>query len=267
MEKDIPTNVPKKPLRKLNDKQVYILKLAYKFRFLTTHLLATYRNNLDHTVAFRPLEKLVEYGYLIKKTNNHYKIHGKNASYSLSLLGIKYLRANFSLSESVLHTMYKNSIVTDSFIDKQLDILRMFIALRRQTGDRYSQFTRSELTEDDNMPDQLPDLYMRRHDPQVGISNEYFVYHVTELQFSHIRKRIDPVLEHYETIGWDGEYPTILLVLQSSSIEYRIREYLEKRDFDLDLHILITAKKALLESEKTEIWAPYLTEQLLVNLD
>ena len=145
--------------------------------------------------------------------------------------------------------------------------MRIFLDLQRTTGALYSQSTRSELTEDDNMPDQLPDLYMRCHDPQVGMSNEYFVYHVTELQFSHIRKRIDPVLEHYETIGWDGEYPTILLVLQSSSIEYRIREYLERRDFELDFHILITTKKALLESKGTEIWTPYLTDQMLVSLD
>ena len=77
-------DINSKPSPKPTTNQDHILTLIYKFRFITTYTLANYRNQSDHTVAYKSLKKLKDHGYLLKRYDNYDKINRKSAIYSLS---------------------------------------------------------------------------------------------------------------------------------------------------------------------------------------
>ena len=255
------------PLPKPTSNQDYILTLIFKFRFITTYTLAKYRNQSDHTVAYRSLEKLKDHGYLLKRYNNYDKIDRKSAIYSLSKIGIKYLRDAHKFNESALHAMYKNHQVTTEYTESYIELLELFNQLKRSYPLTFDIFSSVELIDQDYFPEPRPDLYLRRRDLKLNVSNEYFLYAVSDVQLFVIKKRLKSWLTHFDEEGWDGDYPTILLVCGTQSIENRTRTYLVGLELEDELRILTTTKKSLLESDTSEIWMDYRTDQMLMSLN
>ena len=254
------------PLPKLTTSQFYILKLTYKFRFLTSHHLANIKNHKDHVTAYRLLEKLTTNGYLIKRYNNTYKIAGKNAVYSLAKPAVKLLRDSREFCEPVLNAMYKNATVTEGSIEQHLEILKIYNVLKAHYIDTFDIFTKNELFDQDYFPDPRPDLYLRRHDV-THKPNEFMLFVVNDIQLFVIKKKLKPWLTHYDEAGWDGDYPTILLVCVTSSVESRLRTYLTDLGLDDELHILMTTKRAVIAGLGSELWTDYRSDMVLMNLN
>lgn len=255
-----------KPSPKPTAKQDYILTLIYKFRFITTHTLANYRNQSDYTVAYRSLEKLKQYGYVLKRHNNYAKIDRKSAIYSLSKAGISYVRKKFTLSELALHAMYKNDRVTTSYAELFVELIHILNRLKYSYINTFDIFTRVELADQDYFPTPRPDLYLRRHD-FTGRPSEFMLFKVDDVLLFMIKKKLKSWLTHYEEEGWDGDYPTILLICATQSIENRVRDYLLSLELDDELRVLLTTKKAVLEGDTREIWTDYRTDQLFMDLN
>ena len=85
-----------------------------------------------------------------------------------------------------------------------------------------------------------------------------------------LSKRLYQLTSYYDSGDWDetgSDFPTLLLIAPNNSVEYRARMQLIRSDLDDELTILITTTKSLLNAKDSEIWTPYLTEQMLVSLD
>lgn len=246
----------------LTKHQIHLLKLLYKFRFLTPQLLAQYQT-ITTVASNKSLNGLLEKGYVDRRYNKDYKLLGKGAVYYLAKNSLTYLRDVHKAHPLILHAMYKNRSVSDSFIDLSLTIVKVFITLRDTYPQQFHQYTKAELAGYMAMPHPLPDLYLQQIDKKLNKPSEYFLMYLTDPRLFVIKKQLNTVIAHYEEEGWEGEYPALLLVCASAPVEYRARVYLEHADIDTDLQVLTTTEKALLTpGGGSEVWTEINSDEL-----
>lgn len=142
--------------------------------------------------------------------------------------------------------------------------LKTFNSLNAHYGDSFDTFTRNELYAQDYFPDSRPELYLRRRVPTTQ-PNEFMLFMINDVQLFLVKKKMKNWLSHYEEKGWDCDYPTILLVCITASVARRVGEYLLDLGLDVELHILLTTKEAVLGG-KSKIWIDYQIEESLLNL-
>ena len=241
----------------LNAKQIRVLELTYKFRFITSSLLAQYKGLKSRHSAYRRLENLYSQGYLGKRQERNDHFQNKGSRYYLTPKALIYLRDNRRLSEPALHSMYKNKSIGSAFIDHAIDILRAYLSLRSSYPDVFYIFTAAELSSYDYFPSPKPDLYLNRVKYQKG-TNEFMFYLEHDNPSFVTKKRFDKLLEHFDSGEWEAElgtpYPTILFVLGDSGSERRIQHYITDKLSDAgidDLACYTTTVKALLNSQNT----------------
>ncbi len=241
----------------------------YKFRFVSIPLLSTYKG-ISQVAVKRSLKTLEDRGYINRRFKQSYYKHNKPASFSLNKQSIKYFKDNHTFNDLVLHTMYKNTSVADSFVQQSLDIYKIYINLNKLYPKVFNIFTRAETVEyEETFPSPQPNLYISRKDPLDDLPDEYMLDIFTDVQIFVIKKRIDQYIEHFESGDWKDEiYPTILLACPNSRAEDQIQEYFENAKDnafieDDDLAFMTTTVKALLGGLNSGIWTQLSTEGLL----
>ncbi len=256
---------------KLNANQIHLLKLIYKFRFVTADLIAKHKgaNRWSVNSAF---SILMDQGYIARHYDKTYKLHGRSATYFLAPKSIKLLRDEHGLSKKVLHAMYKNKSVSDVFIEHNLNVLRTYLSIRKTYPDIFTSLTKSETAELDYMPQSTPDLYLSRKDPLEDIPNEYFLDIFTDTQFFIIKKRIDTYIEHFDSGEWsEQKYPTILIACPDARTEQKLQKYIQAAldDNYIDekhLRFMTTSVKTLLEGINKEVWTNVIQPEKLIGL-
>jgi len=245
----------------LNTKQIHILKMTYKFRFMTAPLLAQYEELKSNCSTFTRLESLRLQGYLGRRQEDNDKFQNKGFRYYLTPQGLLYLGHNQNISKHSLHPQYKNQSVGSAFIDHAGDVFRAYLSLRRSYPGVFDIFTINELGEYDYFPNPKPDLYLNRLKYQKG-SNEFMLYLEHDNPSFVTKKRFDKLLEHFDSGEWEAElgtpYPAILFVLSDSGSESRIQHYitdkLDNAGID-DLMVLTTSYRSLTKSGQPNIWS------------
>ncbi|HMS50443.1 MAG TPA: hypothetical protein PKA02_03355 [Candidatus Saccharibacteria bacterium] len=223
----------------LNDKQLYILKLAYKFRFITAPLLAEYKDLKSRHSMYITLELLAEQGYLLRRKDPT-PFSNKGIRYCLAPKALPILRAE-GLDEQVLHTMYKNKTVLEEFIDHQTAILKLYIALR---DPKLHIFSKTEQYFFEDFPQPRSDLFIRRIKPIKTKPNLYFLelYHDQPLFIT--KKRLKALIAHYDTEWPDSNYPTLLFVLANERAAKSFQKYaanlLEERRMEDEIEVHTT---------------------------
>lgn len=160
--------------------------------------------------------------------------------------------------------MYKNNIVTTGYIEQYFEIMDFINSLQKRSNEIFEIFTKIKLIDQDYLPDRRPKLYLRRID-YTSKPSEFMLYIVNDVQLFLAKRKVKNSLSHYEEDGWDGDYPTILLVCITASVARRVGEYLLDLGLDDELHILLTTKEAVLGG-KSKIWINYQIEESLLNL-
>lgn len=227
----------------LNPKQLHILMLLYKFRFITIPLLTTYKNLKSNSLQ-RTFNILLEEKYVGRRFDVTYKIDRKPAIYYLTAKGIAILKADPRFNSVTLHSYYKNKSVSDVFMQHAVDTLGVYNALKQSYRDLFEIFTRQEVAHFDDFPETKPDLYLRG-------DREYFITLVHDAQSFLVRKRLAEYITHFDEDGWaKGDYPALLFVLADGSSERRFRELasmlLESAGIDTEeLQVGTTTMRAL----------------------
>jgi DNA-binding MarR family transcriptional regulator len=246
--------VDDKKHNKLNTKQLHLLTLIYKFRFISIPLLTKYQNLKSQTTLLRNLKILEEQGYIGRHFDLTFKINRKPAYYYLAAKGIATLKTDPRFDSGVLHSYYKNKNVSESFMQRSVDTLATFIALRETYADNFDMFSKPELATFEDFPENKPDLYLRGN-------TEYFVTLAHDVQPFLTRKRLAEYIVHSEETGWEsGTYPTLLFILSDSINESRLLGHassiLESSGIDNDeLIIGATTVRALTQKPyNASIW-------------
>ena len=242
----------------LNAKQLHILTLLYKFRYVTIPLLTRYKNLKSNSLQ-RNLSILLENGYIGRTFDLSFKIDRRPAIYYLSSKGSTLLKEDSRFDPGVLHSFYKNKSLSIAFMQHSIDTMAVYNTLKQGYGDAYQIFTKQELASFDDLPESKPDLYLRG-------DKEYFVILAHDTQPYLTRKRLAEYIEHSEEEGWSGgEYPTLLFVFADSNNEVRFLEFakksLESAGIDTDeLVIGVTTMKALSSQSRTNMIWTYVGE-------
>ncbi|HEX4774603.1 MAG TPA: replication-relaxation family protein [Candidatus Saccharimonadales bacterium] len=260
---------------KLNDKQVRVLKLIYKFRFVTAPLLARYRNDSYRSVANSTLERLTAKGYLGRHYDKSYKFQFKGARYYLAPRAQKLLRDEYGLNQQVLHAIYRDKTANQKFIDERLEVFKIFLAIRDSYPGVFHIFSKSEIHSTDYFPESLPDLYLSRVKPSEDKPNDYLLEYTANKPLFVLKKRFLAYVEHFDSNDWEAQtenkYPGLLFVCDNSTIEAKLLEHIEKvldsTGID-DLEIRTTTLKALNNplTSSRGVWSAPTQPNILVSL-
>jgi hypothetical protein len=251
---------------KLNAKQIQLLKLLYKFRFVTADLVARHKG-ISRAAVNYSLAVLVAQDYVGKRYDKNYRLSGKGAVYYLALDGLHLLKQNLNLSENVFHAMRKNNTVGDDFVDGYITIMRVYLALRSTYPDTFNIFTTSELGVFDYFPKPKPSLYLSHRTPTKTKQNDFMLDVIEDNRPFVIKKRLQVYSDHFDSGDWGQEpYPKVLLVCFNAWIESKAQKYIESLLEDFDVYT--TSKKALLFSDKdnNQIWSDAFEPEKLFSL-
>jgi hypothetical protein len=214
--------------RKLNQNQIDVLLLLYKFRFATSNLL-TQKLKLQHRNSINSrLQILEEQEYIGRRYDKSYKMMNKPASYFMLPKGFAALRGMDGISNNVLKNMYKDAQATDGFVERSLVIFGVYNKLESIFGQRFDMFSRSELTGMENMPEILPDGLIRLKTSESTRANEryFFLHYAEERQpLFAISNVITKQLEYGDSDDWQelfGKPPVTILMCNTTSLERRL---------------------------------------------
>ncbi len=259
--------------RNLNSKQLHLLKLIYKFRFVTVGLIKEIQDTKDQSTINHRLRVLVEQDYIGRNYNASYRLLGKQANYFLRPKGIAMLKDQQDFSQKALHAMYKNQSLSDSFIDHSLNIAKIYTVMRKVYPNQFSFFTKSELVDLDYFPKQLPDTYLVTN--TATEQSEIFLDSLEiGSQFFVIKKKLANYIQHAESEIWEEQtgkdYPAVLLACGSPVIEANLHKHLPRMisSSGSEIEFYTTSTKSLidLDDPNGKIWSPIGEPDELIKL-
>ena len=146
--------------KKLSSKQIELLLVLYRFRFVSTDLVAELLGK-DRSTIYESFYNLEKQDYIQKFYEKSYNLLGRPAIYCLAAKGIRFLRDNTEIDEKRLRNYYKNKSADNELIDKYMYVFKVFLKLRRQFGDRFNIHTRADMNKE-AFPNPLPELWLER---------------------------------------------------------------------------------------------------------
>lgn len=234
--------------RKLNKGQVAVLVLLYRYRFITSEILAKHENQKYLQVTRSRLAILEKRGYIGKRYNSSYKLAGKFASYYLLPKGLRYLKSIDKTEARAVKMIYNDSKASDRFINFCLSVFHTAQAFTSFYSEEAKIFTRTELLGYDYFPKPQPDLYLSIKRKKL---RHYFVDIYDDVTPAFVMlKKIKKYNEHYESGEWDSTdsaYPEVIIACTSDAAERRLRKKLQASNMG-DI-IVYTCKIDLLESD------------------
>lgn len=211
--------------RKLNLKQTDLIKLVYKFRYVTTDNAAKQRNTSSNA-AYSALENLFKNGYLGKIHKKSYRLQNKSARYYIDQKGIKYIKNNIQyIDPESLPSRLRDRSKSEDFIDQQVAIHAAYVTVQEKYGEKAKILTGPEMHSIEGIIKPLPSLYVK---PQ---HKKHFFIELTDGQHLFIvKKRIRKYIENYEADEWEwDEYPDVYILRNSKADRAKLEAYLEEK--------------------------------------
>lgn len=249
---------------KVSSQQQRVLKLLFKFRFISAQLLAQVMG-ISRPGVYQALEPLVKSGFVVKVYDDTFRIDRKPAYYYLSTDGVTTVRGIMGVKESVVHTLYKNDVVSEDFINHCLIVARCYVSIAKTLPPDTDIFTRSEINRYSQFPKNKPDLYIRTPEGDEAI---VVVAHDKPLYI--VRKRFEEIISHSEDGEWGGEYPRIGFILRHSSdrnsFAFTSRKKLDDMGMDEnELEVLVSDIESL-NTDNGQMWINAFKPKILQRL-
>lgn len=250
----------------ITKQQQRILTLIYKFRFITSPLLAKLLQ-IRQDSTYEALQKLVDVGLVIKVYKQQWRIDRRPAYYFLAPKGVTVIRKLLELNEKSVNPLYKDANAKDEFIRQCHLIMSCYIPLKHQYPDADIR-TKTEINRFSMFPKNKPDLYMKLPD-----GKEAFISVLPDQLPYFVNKRRDEYIQHSEDEGWrNDQYPTVAFVLLNNSRKagflFNTKVKLENMGMgESDIIVMATSIESLLNSKTNTIWSsaasPLKAEKLL----
>ena len=212
-------------------KQLEILRLFYRFRFLTSNhltiLLDLKRTNPNQ--IHQRLKILLNKKYIDRHYSSQYKIDRRPAEYFLINDGISALKQYMGdkCDNRVLHNIYRDKIATPKSISQYLRVCTTYCYLKRRYGNDLKFFTKSQIAPYKYFPKQKPEAFIRLDVD--GEQKEFFLEIIDPNKpfFSYVGK-VRRYIEYSDDGTWHNEtgrrLPKILFIGDSVGTEIRIQK-------------------------------------------
>jgi len=263
-------NTPK--FRKsINPNQLQILQLLFKFRYISSPLLATITNKSRQSVQ-QTFQRLEEQDFVGKKYNSSFRLQGKQAIYYLRPKAIRELKQRYNFNQSALNVMARNASLSETFMEHHLEVIKAYLRLKNDYSSEFHIFSQYELASFDYFMRPLPDLYLHRIKQHKNLPTDYVISIFSDKPTFVIKKQLETYWRHCDTNTWQSEtksqYPSILICCSNPRTESTIQSYSERlidRTGGDELNILTTTTKALLSEEPT-VWSDVLQPDKTIKL-
>lgn len=238
----------------LNNNQTQVLELLYKFRFGSSDIIARYFGKPNGAFVFKRMKILEEQGYIARRYNGSYRIQGKPAAYYLLPEGARKLQEDKKVEESKarIKAIYKDKTVSEQFIQECLDTFSIYIALRSHDSD-IKFFTKADLSHEDYeyFPQPLPDAYIKLRDGK----HFFLQMHHAHQPFFVATRAIKRYMDYFENGIWDDtgtEFPVLLFVVDTESIQKRLHKFISKNADDVKIYTAL--KDDVLNRADGRVW-------------
>lgn len=207
-----------------------LLKLVYKFRFVTAPLLAKLLN-IRHDSTYEALQSLLKLGLLARVYEESWRIDRRPAYYYLSSKGVTTVRNLLDIEYRAVNTIYQDHRASPDFLQQCLTTLSCYIAIKQQLPPDTTIRTKTEINRFTVFPKYRPDLYIKTSGGQ-----EAFVIIAPDKLPYFVNKRVQEYIDHSEEDGWHGRYPTIGVILKDHRSKlgflYKTKQKLEDMGID-----------------------------------
>jgi hypothetical protein len=215
----------------LNQKQLLILHILYKFRFGTEALLTKHQATITQRYMHERLRILCEQQYIGRTYNGSFKLAGKPAYYYLLPKGIAILKQRpDDFDYQVLRNIRKDAKASDRFVEHSLNVLETCIAMKTKYGEGLKFFTGSYIHQYDYFPMPLPDAYatIQVADKQTTRHIIIECFDTTKPDFV-IRKRIEQLIDHADSGEWPADkYPELLFICNTVVLKKKVEKWAAK---------------------------------------
>ena len=247
-------------------KQIEILTLLYRFRFLDRTHIQAFLKHKDRKRILSWLKDLREKQYVNWQYDaTDFAAKTKPAIYYLNLNGIRYLRSLNEYPSKELRKRYKESTRSQGFIDRCLLIADCCATLLAQnsTDIFYEIITAADYADQDinGSLDRLnPHLFFikQQNKLETGYLFEIFDIHLPRYQF---RKRLNDYANYLVYEDWNdslNEVPIILFVCMNTAdllyLERRMLKVLEDEDIEDYIIRLTTVERLKTTGITGAIW-------------
>lgn len=236
---------------RLNEQQIEVLNLLYKFRFATSDLIAVYFGKKNGSYVYKRLSILHEQKFIGKRFDGKYRIQGKPAVYYLTPNGMRMLNEARIANgrEAINPALYKEQTVSEGFVQYCLGVLDIYCKLRASYGERLYFATQRQLAAYDYFSDFTPSIYMR-----ITSGNHERDYFIECIQtgkplFAAI-KRMGEYIEYADSGEWQdatgSDFPNLLLFCDTPVLRKRLKSKLGDRIEDPEFEVRVMSRNELL---------------------
>lgn len=247
----------------ITPKQLQILLLLYRFRFLDRIQIQQFLNHKNHRRIIAWLNDLTDKNIIGKQYSRKFK-ENKPATYHLATKSRKILLEQPNTSEKLLKRVYRDKTRSKRLINHCLLVANIYFYLEKQIQTNKNTlhfFTKTDLSNHYYLPYNRPDAY-------IAIKSEnqtkrYFLEIIDEgTPRFMLRSKIAQYVEYLDEGTWQDKTghpdPALLLVCPNETIKsflYKhIAQVLEEEVED-EINFYLTTKETIEDSQlKSNIW-------------
>jgi len=205
--------------QRLIDQQLDILRLLYRFRFLTSSQISSLLKHNNIRITNYHLKQLTTGNYIDKHYSRSLGLANQPAVYYLASRSIRQLQGLEDIDKRALKRIYREKKRSQSFIAHSSFLADYFLYLRSESeklGLTLHFFTKTDLLLHPYFIHPLPDAYFARVDKQ-GETKRYMLEVVEDSspRFA-LRKRVEQYNDYLESGQFEEAtghpFPTILFI-------------------------------------------------------
>ena len=219
-------------MEKITPKQLEILLLLYRFRFLNRTHIQKFLNHKDPRRINTWLKDLTERNITGQKYSRKLLDNTKPAIYYLATKSRSILLNQLNINNKILVRAYKDKNCSQRLINHSLFIVSFYLQLFNQSKKEKSIlqfFTKTDLTDHYYLPYNRPDAYISLEGKDS--TKRYFLELIDEgTPRFMLRKKISTYFEYFSDNTWNirtnHENPSLLFICPNQAINNFLHKYI-----------------------------------------
>ena len=249
---------------KLSKRQLQLLLLLYRFRFLTNHQMQQFLNHKNPTRIQQWLKQLNTNNYILSDYDRStFETNRKPAIYCLASNSKRILEKEKDCDSQLLKRIYKEKTRSQAFKERQLviaDFYFLFVAAYTQ-AEKLVFFTSTDLVGYDYLPHPFPDAYIAVKNKTK--SSRYFLEVLDEtIKKSVVFGKVTKYFRYIEQGDWqaqtDKSFPKILFIAPDERRRRLLKRSIQEKfeqSYETELQFFVTTREKIQnEGLTTGIW-------------